>query len=382
MNDKKTFLDNVLRHIAREISITQTMISKATDSYTAVGKWIGEGIWHDVHIYPQGSMALGTTNRPITDTDDYDIDLVCLIKDGLDLSEEQIKNIVGDRLKEHDLYRTKILKEGEGKRCWKMQYDEFHMDILPCVPRNIYYLEPLYTEIRLTHKNEEGKYKDRYSNPIGYRRWFEECMGDTLQEEKRIYASQNGVEIQDVPNYRVKTPLQMVVQLLKRHRDICFEKDPNNAPISIIITTLSAKAYSGETNVYEALCNVLDKMADYITMKNGVEWVENPTMNQENFAEKWQDDSEKKTAFRNWLKKAKKELIDDPMAAVGIDQLKKCYAKSLGEAPVTRAIMAMANNTRSAGENNQLYSVNLNSGLTNTPEPGNKRVKKHSFYGK
>ena len=277
MKDNERFLNDILKHIVQEISITQTMATKAVDSYEAVGKWIGDGIQYDVHINPQGSMSLGTTNKPVSDKDDYDIDLVCLLEDGSSLTARQIKSVVGNRLKENERYRKKILEEGEGKRCWKMQYDEFHMDILPCVPKG-YYLEPVYTDIRLTHKNANQEYEDRFSNPVGYRKWFEERMGNILQEEKRNYALQNKVEIEDVPNYRVKTPLQMVIQLLKRHRDICFEKDPDNSPISIIITTLAAEAYRGEANVYEAMCNILAHMADYITVKNGAYWVENPVM--------------------------------------------------------------------------------------------------------
>ena len=152
MKDNEKMLDEILRRIVREISITKAMIDKAVESYEAVGRWIGEGLLYDVHINPQGSMSLGTTNKPVSDKDDYDIDLVCLLKDGKDLPTERIKNIVGDRLKEHEVYRKKIAEESEGKRCWKMQYYEFHMDILPCVPKG-FYLEPNFTDIRLTHKN-------------------------------------------------------------------------------------------------------------------------------------------------------------------------------------------------------------------------------------
>lgn len=380
MKDNERFLNDILKHIVQEISITQTMAAKAVDSYEAVGKWIGDGIQYDVHINPQGSMSLGTTNKPVSDKDDYDIDLVCILEDGSSLTARQIKSVVGNRLKENEHYRKKILEEGEGKRCWKMQYDEFHMDILPCVPKG-YYLEPVYTDIRLTHKNANQEYEDRFSNPVGYRKWFEERMDNILQEEKRNYALQNKVEIEDVPNYRVKTPLQMVIQLLKRHRDICFEKDPDNAPISIIITTLAAEAYRGEANVYEAMCNILAHMADYITVKNGDYWVENPVMSQENFADKWAEHPERRIAFVKWLTRAKKELIDDPLGVLGIDQIQKCYAKALGEAPVTRAIKAMGYETRKSGDNNRLYSTGLSTGLTSGAASGSKQIKGHTFFG-
>ena len=381
MKDNEIMLDDILKRIAQEISITAAMTDKAVKSYEAVGKWIGEGLAYDVHINPQGSMSLGTTNKPLSDKDDYDIDLVCLLRDGQTLEAEQIKNVVGNRLKEHEVYREKIAEEGEGKRCWKMQYHEFHMDILPCVPKELY-VEPYFTDIRLTHKNGPHNYDDRISNPVGYRNWFEEQMKGILLKEKREFLAQSKLDIEDVPTFKVKTPLQMAVQLLKRHRDVCFEKDSDNAPISIIITTLAAHAYNGETSLYEALCNILNHMLDYIIKKDGVFWVANPVMDKENFADKWERYPQRKEAFYSWVQKAQKDLIDNPLSSLGIDQLKKHYARVLGEAPVTRAIKGLGYDMQSTSKNNKLYSGGLVAGLTNTESAETKLVKGHTFFGK
>ncbi len=125
MTDKEKILGTLLSSIADEINITPTMQDKAVSSYTAVGKWIGDGVDYDVKIMPQGSMNLGTVIKPIDDRDDYDMDLVCLLKNGRYLPLKDIKNLVGDRLKENATYGQKL--EKEGKRCWTMQYDVFHM---------------------------------------------------------------------------------------------------------------------------------------------------------------------------------------------------------------------------------------------------------------
>ena len=381
MNDKEQQINIILKEIVDEISLTPAMFEKAVKSYEAVGSWLGDGIEYDVKILPQGSMNLGTTNKPITDEDDYDIDLVCLLENGMKLKAEEIKNIVGNRLKEHKIYKEKILKEGEGKRCWKMQYDEFHMDILPCVPK-YYYKEPNMTEIRLTHKNEYNLYEDRYSNPSGYRKWFESCMKDTLQKAKQTYALENKVEIENVPIYKIKTPLQMAIQLLKRHRDIYFQNDNENAPISIIITTLSAKSYRGESSIYETICNLLKHMHENIEIINGIDWVRNPVMPEENFADKWQKYPERKKAFINWIKEAEKDFKENPLKAVGIDQVGKSFEKSLGEAPVKRAINNYANKMQTARNNKALYSTGLLSGLTTKSTKGATLIKEHTFFGK
>ena len=96
---------NLYETIAEELSISDTMLKKAISSYEAVGGWLGECEPDlDVKIMPQGSINLGTVIRPISDKDDYDIDLVCLLLNGSELAAEEIKKIVGDRLKQHKRY--------------------------------------------------------------------------------------------------------------------------------------------------------------------------------------------------------------------------------------------------------------------------------------
>ncbi len=381
MNQKEQQLNKIFTKIVKEISITPTMLDNAETSYKSVGKWIGDGIDYNVRIIPQGSMNLGTTNKPITDEDDYDIDLVCLLENGQELKAETIKNIVGDRLKENKLYREKIELEGEGKRCWKMQYNEFHMDILPCVPKN-YYVEPNLTDIRLTHRDSTGIYEDRYSNPYGYRKWFESRMIESLNREKLIFANEYKLVIGEVPTYRVKTPLQMAIQLLKRHRDIAFEDNSDVAPISIIITTLAAKAYNGERNVYEALYSILSHMLDYIEVRHGIYWVQNPVMEFENFADKWEIYPERKDYFFNWVNKAKVDLINEPLNVFGIDSLGNLVKEILGEKAICRALNSYADDMKNARNNNELYCVGLTGGLTTSAVASATKVKGHSFFGK
>ena len=380
MTDKEKQLGIWLSQIADELNITETMLNRAISSYEAVGKWLSDGIPFDVKVEPQGSMGLGTVTRPVSDADEYDIDLVCLLKNGGTLPPEQIKRLVGDRLKAHRTYRAML--EKEGKRCWTMQYEEFHMDILPCVPKDLYYVEPHWTAIRLTHKNNAGEYENRFSNPHAYRLWFEERMKDVLHIEKGKYAARNKVDIEKVPTYKVRTPLQKVIQLLKRHRDILFQNNDEDAPISIIITTLAARAYDGEANVYEALCNIVEKMPQFIEKRGGEYWIANPVIQEENFADKWNENPNKSAAFMHWLQKVKKDLITDPLGCFGQDNVAAQYKRVLGKAPVERAVTALGRNTRLERQHGNLYMNGLSGGLTTTPTVTSKPVKDHVFYGK
>ena len=134
-------------------------------------------------------------------------------------------------------------------------------------------------------------------------------------------------------------------------------------------------------SLYDAMCNILDHMTDNISIRDGVYWIENPVMPAENFADKWVRYPARQEAFFAWITRARKELIDDPLRSLGIDQLKKHYASVLGEAPVARAIKSLGEETRFKSNNNTLYSAGLTSGLTSATVAGSKQVKGHTFFG-
>jgi hypothetical protein len=102
-------------------------------------------------------------------------------------------------------------------------------------------------------------------------------MRIVLQEKRAAYAQKHAMSIEDVPEYEVKTPLQRVVQLLKRHRDIHFQDDLANRPVSIIITTLAAQAYANQEDLFEALTSVVKDMRSFIEQRDNGKWWVAPT---------------------------------------------------------------------------------------------------------
>lgn len=373
-------ISEFLSRMADEISISEAMQKKAVSSYEAVGNYLDEGIPCKVSIMPQGSMNLGTTIRPLTDDDDgYDIDLVCLLEDpNLTLSE--IKNTVGQRLKENARYANKI--DAEGKRCWTLHYDGFHMDILPCVPRYGYFIKPTLTEIKLTHKVGPMQYIPTYSNPYQYQQWFEEQMKSVLASAREAYARNVRCSVDDVPTYVVKTPLQKVIQLLKRHRDICFKEDDTNAPISIIITTLAAHAYNGEVDLYDALRHIIREMPNYIEHRNGRYWVPNPTIADENFADKWNESEAKANAFYKWLEQVRNDLVEAPLTYAGIQQFRSSFGKCLGDAPAGRVAATYGIQAKAASDAGKLGMAYGSGQLTINVDAENvHKAERHSFYG-
>ena len=149
------------------------------------------------------------------------------------------------------------------------------------------------------------------SNTEGFVQWFLGIMkiqADQIRADLKTSLLLERVE--DVPDYKVRTPLQRGIQLMKRHRDIKF-KDQDEKPISIIITTLAARAYEKVIKnpksllFYDIIMEMVDAMPSFITRLNG-EWeIKNPINNNENFADKWNDNAYKEKDFREWLDKFK-----------------------------------------------------------------------------
>jgi hypothetical protein len=87
-----------------------------------------------------------------------------------------------------------------------------------------------------------------------------------------------------------------------------FEKHPEHKPISIIITTLAAHAYSGEQSLSQTLRAILKGMADHIEYREGTAWIANPVNPEENFADKWPEEPKKQENFFAWLERARRDF--------------------------------------------------------------------------
>lgn len=280
------------------LDITRREQEDAIREYNALGNWLIDNLKGraDANVYPQGSFRLGTVVKPADGGGDFDIDLVFwrdLSKNSV--SQEELKSTAGDLLKAYCLERgfTEPLELG---RCWRIDFFElgFHMDVLPVIPDPEIDMGVLLTDRKLRNW--------LYSNPIGYAEWFEDRTDQLLVAEEVIaLAKRLGKSVEDVPRYFVRTPLQRVVQLLKRSRDEYFTSQPEDAPASILITTLAARAYASQRDLQEALLETVQKIPSHIELRGDQWWVENPAHQNENFADKWHSNPRRREAFFTWL---------------------------------------------------------------------------------
>lgn len=366
---KLTNHEDVLEAIAETIDIPEHMEKKARDRYQAIGRWLDRNNssikQFDPEISPQGSFLLGTVIRPIGDADSYDIDLVCTLNGTKDVfSMAVLKKSVGTEIVDYANASSMNKAPEDGRRCWTLEYSDeadFHMDILPALPdeggcrrmleRGGHTVLDGNQDIRekalaitdKTHPNYHGLCQNwPVSNPKGYAVWFQAQQQDVVAAHKRqimksetIYASVN-----DVPDHKVKTPLQRAIQLLKRHRDTSFNGDKDK-PISIIITTLAAHAYSGEGTIGAALRTILKNMRMHIKERDGIKWVVNPVNPAENFADKWAEVPEKEEKFYQWMDKAQHDF-GLYLTANAYDKLHGDFQEALSRGTVEKVLPLIA----------------------------------------
>ena len=332
-------LSELLEGAMEQLDIPPELFNTIVGRYHHVAEWLAKhgDVDVEIEIYPQGSIRLGTPVRPEPPLNDFDIDMVFQLRIRKnDITKLELRDLVGDLL---ELYVTAqpagadTPKLEERGRCFTLHYHElgFHLDVLPAIPDE----ENAPTGILLTDKD---LHHWQYSNPIGYADWFliERMPVKIRERATEGLAIRLGKSIEEVPRFLVRTPLQRAVQVAKRHRDVFFADDPTIKPPSILVTTLIAMSYEGETSLVSILARFLDRLPDLIINDNGTWRVSNPVADGENFADKWNANPERLEAFREWCDELRTDLRS-ARDARGLDRLAAVLERGLGEDVVKAA---------------------------------------------
>ncbi len=363
--------EKIFKGLAKNLDITREQHESAVKSYNYVGEWLSQTdsplYPYVVEVRPQGSFLIGTITQAVTEDGEIDIDLVCMLKrKQFSWTQADLKKIVGDRIKDHGTFK-RMLRSPEGRRCWTLDYADtakFHMDILPCLIAGNYQvlMERKFSSLsakdvqdislRITDNQMLNYYTATdpvswlLSNPFGYALWFFEQA--SLSDTKLFSLRES---IRPVPQYQQnKLPLQVIVQLLKRHRDLMFDGDEHR-PISIIITTLAAKAYRKQSGIVQGLIDVAGEMKRFIEERvdpstgRRIKWVPNPVNPAENFADKWAAFPAKEQNFYNWLSRLENDLRRT-FSQRGMSSIHESLAGAFGKRAADRTFSDLGNDTR------------------------------------
>lgn len=376
-----------LDRLCQELDLTETQYQEAKSRYETVGSWLAyadDPLLKTSVIYAQGSTAIGTNVKPIKSSE-HDVDLIALLPDAKpSMQPGLVKQLVGDRIRENGRYRP-ILEEKQ--RCWRIVYaNEFHLDITPSIPN-----PTCPNGGELVPDKSLSRWKP--SNPKGFRGKFDERakLVPLLRVAKSIHRDTHPTA--SVEPFPIKSGskgvLRRTVQILKRHRDVAFEKrDLSLAPLSVIITQLAARSYEyccqqwTFDNELDLLLHVIKLMPMFIETEvfGGCThyFVWNETTEGENFAEKWNLEPAKAEAFYWWHRKAEADL-GRLIEMDGLDELVGELRHSLGDGIVEKALNAYTgriSDARASGKLGVAAGVGLVTGISQaTP------VRANTFFG-
>lgn len=336
-------LTELLMGAIEQLDIPRQVFETLVGRYDHLAQWLrGRGLSVSAEIYPQGSMRLGTPVQPDTASLDFDIDMVLLLTVAKeDISKVDLRDEVGVLLADYaKAHGSEMSVSGidEKGRCWTLEYDGlgFHLDVLPAIPDAAAVSDSaiLLTDRDLHHWQE--------SDPIRYAEWFlvERTPWEVTVRASAELATRLDVSVENVPRFLVRTPLQRAVQVAKRHRDVHFRSSPQLRPPSVLITTLIAMGYEGETSLREILERFLEVAPDLVESRDGIWWVPNPVAEGENFADKWNSHPERRAAFWEWVEALQSDL-EHASSSLGFDAVAASLGRSFGEEPVRAAATAI-----------------------------------------
>jgi Second Messenger Oligonucleotide or Dinucleotide Synthetase domain len=367
----ETQIDDLLSRACAELQLDESRYRAAERSYLAVGKYLENQPFIDLLqplLYPQGSMKLNTTVKPIFG-DEYDLDFVCQFScpptyfdhpvDALDLIERTLRT--------SEVYDPMVQRMN---RCVRLNYQrQFHMDILPACHDP----EQGGTCI-LVPDRELGEWTP--SNPKGYAEWFESrargMAFDRLLEKAEPIPQQEAVHR--------KSALKLSVQLLKRHRDVRFKGD-DLAPISIVLTTVAAESYQRQQSTSRALGDILFRLAQRIRSVHPRRIVIlNPKNASEDLSEKWDT---KRGAYREFTKYVFD--LQTQWAAMlqtrSIDKIAAIFERLFGEQLTKTIVEGQARDIESARSANVLGIKKASGIVTASSLTGVTRIRPNQFYG-
>lgn len=299
--------DILLADVAIRIQLSKTDHDKAVDRFDTMRDWIDrEG--SDLHglvslLYPQGSMAAGSTVARVSDRDEYDIDVIA----DLEIRHDNNPQLVLDTL--FNVIRGEPTSRYWGKvvrhtRCVCVSYEDgMHIDLTPAV--RLAGL-PDRTSVIFHSKPDDPAVPHQHlrANPWGLAEWFKsqttieadfaKFFGERADDYARIAADRAPAE--DVPDRKradEKSRALIALQLIKRWRNVLFDRRERaklRRPPSVLLTKLIGDNANqtrslGEELEHQAMCMLA--RFEYEVSRNSKIVEVNPTCPQDVLTDRW-----------------------------------------------------------------------------------------------
>ena len=343
-------IDVLLADVAIRVQLNRTDYDKLVDRYQTINRWIereGSPLKDRVELfYPQGSMPIGATIASKLRTDEFDIDVVAQLdlpetvtpQEALDVQYEAIRGEPGSRYYRMAKRRT---------RCVTVDYsDDMHIDVTPMLrcwgmPER---------ESWIFHHRVEDPFEPNYrriANPYGFAEWFKDNttidhdFADvyekrSLEYERMVLAMRADTEPvpPQQPPFR-KSKAVIVLQLLKRWRNVQYDRRSGRRPPSIMVAKLVADYANSTDSLSQELLHQAQHMLSELQRWDDVGkliHVANPVCLQDVLTDRWPRSHSEQTVFVNDLRtlvaQIKRMLSECPL-----DEMKRIMVALFGETP-------------------------------------------------
>ena len=252
------------KFMREHVNLNPSRYERLKRSDKTVSEYLSQNLVGFRRTERQGSYALGTTIRPVKDTDEYDVDRLVYVEYDRSKTPADYIDDVYRCLKANGNYADKVQKN---TRCVTVNYaGEFKTDVVPCITYN-------GNHFICNRKTNEYEVTDG----TGFRDWF---------NEKNKITNGN---------------LKLVTRLLKYLRD---HKKTFTAP-SVLLTTLignTVYGWDGDTDfrtIPDALLTVITRMDDFLRSRPSMPEIRNPALPTETFTRHW--DQAKYSHFRDMV---------------------------------------------------------------------------------
>lgn len=367
--------DLLLLYVTEALQLSPSQHAAAEAAYRKVADYVAheEGPFTSwgPDVYPQGSMAVGTTVKP-TKQNEFDLDLVFeLRRDHRTVAPMRLLDAAFAYIKQHGEFGPIAERKD---RCVRLSFaGDFHLDVVPsCVD-----LARAPWGIQVPDRDLCGW---KPSSPKATAAWF---RGRTALRRQLTGMLGKQAHIEPVPPYQrgaAKSPLQATVQLLKRHRDLHFASMPELCTPSILINTLSGERYDGEPGLLRAFVNTVEALGEFAAKGSTAPRIVNPADPAEVISEKWESDPRAWTGFQEWIDalRALIRALDEPRPEV--------LTKLFGEAPVHEALKRQAADAARARDEGSLRVTGARNGAGalatgGAAVSGSQIVRPHTFHG-
>ena len=398
-------IDVLLADIVIRLQLSPTAYREAVDHYEAIQKWVDRDEsplrGHVDACYPQGSMAIQATVASKGTADEHDLDVVAELRfppgvspeTPLKLLDRSIRGTPGSR------YWGKTRRRS---RCVTVDYSNMHLDITPCVrldsrpPRECLIFEAP------TH-DRYARSQSIVANPYGFAEWFNDVthVDDEFSElfNQRMLAYESalsrlaskGTPLPAQEPAEKKSISAVILQLIKRWRNIKYESRRGRRPPSVMLAAMVAQAPVSSLSLLTGLKQCVQFIFDALRNESRTHStirILNPVCYDDKFTDQWPESLADQDLFiddlRNLLDQL--QMLEERPP---LDEIQHIMVELFGEFP-TKSVFEAFN--QQSGEaicsGSSRYDSTRGAILipgalapAQTDRRNSRRVPKHTFFG-